>query len=370
MKGWRALAGAAVVLGTCAAFSCSPADFESQTVVDTIRVFASRASEPRARPGDTVKVEMLAYDGRPTKPEPMTLSWLPIACVNPAGDAYYACFQPDAGNGADAGASGMLADAGAGAVSDAGNGAAGLGSLAGADLSSILVPGSSFSYTIPQNIIIPRNGVSPSYGLVILFNFACGGHIELVAANLNTGNPQLIPFGCFDKNHNQLGADDFVFGFTRIYAYDQDPVEVNPSITTVDLSGGSLAVDTDSGTSAPFAVPLCTSSNCPHHPIGPVVPPSLPSGTQVWADFFSTLGTFTSEARLLYDPMATLNIPSGTNDNYIAPSNLSGAQPQNFIWIVVHDDQGGANWVTVPLQVTGGGDGGVDGGPRDSGGRD
>jgi hypothetical protein len=68
--------------------------------------------------------------------------------------------------------------------------------------------------------------------------------------------------------------------------------------------------------------------------------------------------------------MATLNIPSGTNDNYIAPSNLSGAQPQNFIWIVVHDDQGGANWVTVPLQVTGGGDGGVDGGPRDSGGRD
>ena len=34
-----------------------------------------------------------------------------------------------------------------------------------------------------------------------------------------------------------------------------------------------------------------------------------------------------------------------------------GAPPDNSIWIVVHDDQGGADWVTVPLQF-GAADGG------------
>jgi hypothetical protein len=357
MKRWRALGRGLFVLGAWASSSCSPAAFESQTIVDTVRIFASRASEPHAKPGDTVKLEVLAYDGRPNPPEPMTIYWLPIACVNPAGDAYYACFGPS-------GAGGNVADAGE--SSDAGGGFNALGP--GANQSTILASGSSFSYKIPPNVIIPRTGVSPSYGLIILFNFACGGHIELLPIDANNNNPQQIPFGCFDKMHNQLGADAFVFGFTRVYAYD-NPLEDNPKITSVDVSSHSLAVDFDSGTSAPFTVPLCASSNCPHHPIGPVVGPSMPSGKQVWADYFSTIGTFTSEARLLYDPMATLNIPSGTDDNFIAPSDLSGAPAKNFIWIVVHDDQGGADWVTVPLQVTapGGGDGGVDGGRRDGG---
>ena len=114
-------------------------------------------------------------------------------------------------------------------------------------------------------------------------------------------------------------------------------------------------------------MPFCTgdgdAGSCPKHPIGPVVPLSPPAGKQVWADFYSTVGTFSSEARLLYDPMATLSIPSGTDNSFQAPGNLVGAPPNpgdggpdggaplinNFIWIVVHDDQGGANWVTVPL---------------------
>ncbi len=79
--------------------------------------------------------------------------------------------------------------------------------------------------------------------------------------------------------------------------------------------------------------------------------PSSPDGKQVWADFYSTVGTFSSGARLLYDPMAMLAIPSGTNNQYIAPNTLQGAPAQNFVWIVVHDDQGGADWVTVPLQL-------------------
>jgi hypothetical protein len=205
---------------------------------------------------------------------------------------------------------------------------------------------------MPDDIIIARNGVSPSYGLVILFNFACTGHIELLPFDPGNANPQQIPIGCFDANHNQLGPEDFVFGFTRVYAYSTTDEE-NPVISQVDVGSGRLDVDGGT-TTAPFVVPACGAADaggCPKHPIGPVVGPSNPRTKQVWADFFATVGTFSSAARLLYDPMTTLSIPSGTNDNYLAPGDLTGAPAQNFIWIVVHDDQGGADWVTVPLQV-------------------
>jgi hypothetical protein len=101
-------------------------------------------------------------------------------------------------------------------------------------------------------------------------------------------------------------------------------------------------------------VPLCAegdAGSCPKHPIGPVVGPSAPSGKQVWADFYSTVGTFSSSARLLFDPMVTLTIPSGTDNGFIAPNTLEGAPASKLIWIVVHDDQGGADWVTVPLDI-------------------
>ncbi|HEX4447732.1 MAG TPA: hypothetical protein VH044_13375, partial [Polyangiaceae bacterium] len=92
--------------------------------------------------------------------------------------------------------------------------------------------------------------------------------------------------------------------------------------------------------------------DCPDNAIGPIVMQSPPTTKEVWADFYSTVGTFKSDARLLFEPGVSLTIPSGTNNEYRAPTDLAGAPAQNFVWIVVHDNQGGADWVTVPLQVT------------------
>ncbi len=207
---------------------------------------------------------------------------------------------------------------------------------------------------MPSDVVISRTGASP-YGLVILFNFACAGHIELLSFDPNSQDPQQIPVGCFDSNHNQLGADDFVFGFTRVYAEDS-PTEVNPVITQVDIGGPSASrfgIDGGVATTA-FEATTCggDADTCPHHAIGPVVPPSLPSNKQVWADYYATAGTFTSSARLLYGPMVTLSIPSGTNDEYVSPNTGASIPANNSIWIIVHDDQGGADWVTVPLHIT------------------
>jgi hypothetical protein len=329
-----------VVLGAWAVASCSPAGFQSETVIDTVRILASRASEPRAKPGDTVTVDLLAYDGRVDPAAKMNLFWLPIPCINPKNDAYFACFaQFGSGPSADAGAAG-----------DAGGM---LGHLEpGVDLTGALAEGPSFSFKVPSEVVIARSGASP-YGLVILFNFACAGHLELVPFDPNSQDPQQIPIGCFDSQHNRLGADDFVFGFTRVYAED-DPKEVNPVITQVDLGGGKqLAIDGGTTTTA-LTTSACEgdADTCGHQSIGPVVPRSPPDSKQVWADYYATAGTFKSTARLLYDPMQTLTIPSGTDNEYIPPGSDTKRPAKNFVWIVVHDDQGGADWVTVPLQIT------------------
>ncbi len=341
-----ALGGVAALAAV--ASSCSPSDFQSETVIDTVRVLATRASEPRAKPGDTVTVDLLAYDGRQNPATPMKLSWLPILCVNPQADAYYACFAQFVSGGAVYAPPG---DAGGGGFAGVGADPGGLAALLtpGVDLTPLLASGPSFTFQMPSNAIIDRTGVSPSYGLVILFNFACAGHIEVVPFDPNSGNPQDIPLSCFDDNHNQVPPSDYVIGFTRVYAY-ADSTEVNPTITSVDLGGTTLAID-GGVTTAPFTPPICDQNNCPHHPIGPVVPPSAPPGKVVWFDAYSTIGTFTDESRSLYNPMATFDIPAGTNTNFLSPTNIMGAPAQNFVWIVVHDNQGGADWVTVPLQV-------------------
>jgi hypothetical protein len=368
MRASRTVAAAGVVLGAWLSSSCSPSGFQSETVIDTVRILASRASEPRATPGDNVKVEVLAYDGRINPTTPMQIYWLKLPCVNPLNDAYFACFPQFLGID-DAGTPGPLIgglteDAGAlPAIGDAG--LAGLAGLLkpGVDLSPILATGPSLTVPIPDGIIVPRTGVSASYGLMILFNFACAGHIGAVAFDPNSGNPQQVPLGCFDANNQPVGPDGFVLGFTRVYVQDQ-PTEENPMITEVDTGGQRLEVDggvttarleIDGGvTTEPFVVNLCGENNankCDGSKIGPVVPSSKPTTKQVWADFYSTVGQFNSNARLLFDPMQTLSIPAGTNNIYLAPNNLVGAPANNFIWIVVHDDQGGADWVTVPLTV-------------------
>src|ERR1019366_736127 len=96
--------------------SCAPSGFADPTLVQTVRILASGADQPYAAPGADVTVNVLAYDGRKTQTEPMTMYWLPFVCENPLDDAYYACFQQFASEAAgsyDGGA--PHGDAGAGA---------------------------------------------------------------------------------------------------------------------------------------------------------------------------------------------------------------------------------------------------------------
>ncbi|HSY23637.1 MAG TPA: hypothetical protein VK841_16030 [Polyangiaceae bacterium] len=391
------LALAACVAG---AWSCAPSGFQDASLVQNgVRILASSTTEPYAAPGDQVTISVLAVDGRTTdqfndNPESMHLYWLTTLCVNPPQDAYYACFpqvvsefapfESDAGTPAavvaDAGTPGaVVADAGTpdGDTDDAASptmeGGSGDGGAAlSFDGAVPLV--SSVGVSVPTGIIIPRTGATP-YGLLFKFNIACAGHLQLLAPG---PNPQALPIGCFDKNGIQLGPESYVIGVTRIYVYNPGgpaTMNHNPVIAALDTPQSlepdgalplsppeTIAVDGGDGppnltAATPFFAPLCLpdAGSCDNPKIGAIVPPSSWEraangvGEQIWAEYFTTLGGFSSSSRLLYDPTAGAIVDPDTK--YQPPAPPPNNVTTGLIWIVVHDNRGGAAWVTVPLKL-------------------
>jgi hypothetical protein len=378
---WGAALGAVVAALAGALSSCSPSDFEPQSKIDTVRVFAARADEPYAKPGDTVNLTLLTYDGRPQQPSPMQTYWLPFVCVNPAKDAYYACFGGAGGDG--------------GAASDAGGGALGL-LKPGVNLSPFLPQGPAFPVPLPADIVTSHAPVMSGdpYGVAIAFNISCAGHVEIVALDPSSKNPLQVPVGCFDDQENQLGSDDYVLGFARVYAYTSR-TNANPVIDHVlfqgyDVlgagsdggaeagagpdaatdagpdaapdaagdAGGDAGPPVYAGLSGSITTPPCTQNPCPDLSIDVDVPPSSqepdpgnvsPDGVQlseqIWADYFVSIGDVSDNARLLYDPSHGRITPSA---NKLHVPTKAG---DGFLWIVVHDSRGGAAWATIALHV-------------------
>jgi hypothetical protein len=380
-------------LAACAAlaWSCAPSGFQDASLVQNgVRILASSTTEPYAAPGDQVAISVLAFDGRTDaqrslNPEPMHLYWLTTLCVDPPQDAYYACFPQvvsefapfesdggttgalvaDAGT-ADAGADAGTADAGADA------GTADAGTAPSFDGISPLV--STVGVSVPTGIILPRTGATP-YGLLYKFNIACAGHLQLLPPD---PNPQALPIGCFDTNGTQLGPESYVIGITRIYVYNPGgpaTVNHNPVIAAVDTPQSlepdgatptsppeTIAVDGGDGppnltAATPFFAPLCLpdAGSCDNPKIGAIVPPSSWEraannvGEQIWAEYFTTLGGFSSSSRLLYDPTAGAIVDPDTK--YQPPAPPPDNVTSGLIWIVVHDNRGGAAWVTVPVKL-------------------
>lgn len=344
MSGRRIAGWLLVGLGVCGSSSCAPSGFESASIVNSVRILASSADQPYAMPGATVTLQVLAVDERPVKAEPMTLYWLPFVCFNPPDDAYYACFSQFAGAVAASAADG---GAGPGTATDGGGPAGGPLPLR-VDISPLLPTGPSFQFTMRSDVVAthPTQPSTIPYGLAIVFNVACAGHLEFLPPN--PGNVQAPPVGCFDAQHNPLGPNDYVFGFSRVYAYEQLENQ-NPAIDHVDVEGQS--VDLQLG----FQVSHCGGNGCASVHIGPVVPASSQEADpvnkgkeEIWAEFFTSIGALSNEARLLYNTTTgSVGGPSVT-DNQFQPPTAPG---DGTIWIVVHDNRGGASWVSVPVHV-------------------
>lgn len=437
----RFLASSILALGAWTCSSCAPSGFTDATVINSVRILASSAEPPYVAPGNPATVRVLAFDGRPTsqQAEPMRFTWLPLVCVNPPNDAYYACFPQFAaalgalsldggssGNGAgapDGSAEGSAGDDGSapgapdagddGGGTDAGDDgssattdAGGDGGLPGAPAGGPVLISTSLpcdggvcppcngestceaTFTMPANAIQARKGVTHDYGLAILFNIACAGRLGLVPPD--PGNLQSPPFGCFGPDGGLRSADDYVLGFTRVYSYDPTfTTNNNPVIDDIHVSGFDMPnAGADCGPQGDGGAPLETKlalnpdgtldgsdggltsiavfrqgNRCSRtlH-IGPELdalkswepnPAQVdvhgnPVHEQIWAEFFSTFGSFKNGAHLLFDPSAGLVGDPSVTDNQFTPPSDPGT---GTIWIIVHDNRGGAAWAIVPITV-------------------
>jgi hypothetical protein len=256
----------------------------------------------------------------------MGIWWVPRACINPPGDNYYACYEGFA-----------------------------KALRPGVDLTSVLSPGTTFSFQMPSNVITSHKGTvgGGPYGLAVVFTVACAGHVQYVAPPV--GAPaDTLPLGCFDSRGVQLGPDDFVFAYSEIYAFT-DRTVTNPVIQSVTLAGNTVDV------TAGISLPHCTESNvdnCAATPVNVVVPASSdapnpgdlgPNGTplkeQIYVDYYLTAGQVKNDTVILYDPSA--GALSNTADAFYAPQAVG----DSWLWAVVHNNCGGASWLQVPVHA-------------------
>jgi hypothetical protein len=343
------LVGFASALG-----GCGTKDYSSASKVRTLRVLAVQKSPAYGKPDGTVDLTMLYWDGKGDGARPIQSLWLgrpPFACYDPPGDLYYQCFSQF----------GQASDAGAPAAGDAGVGDAGADVIdagasndgdAGARPDGILPPDPILTYSIPipeKDAIVTRTqgGASP-YGLAYVFFAVCAGQLGLSTSAAG------LPLGCFDASHNQLGAEDFVAGYSSVYVYESI-VNQNPVVSGLVFDGAR------SGQGPVPHVPRCTENdpdNCAARDLKPIIDRASaevdidatgPNGEayleQLWVQYYATSGGFTSASKLVND--AT----QGWNDDHGTSWRIATVAGPARIWAVVHDNRGGVAWTEADVIV-------------------
>lgn len=200
-------------LASLAILSCSPT-FEPQSKIQSLRVLAVQKDKPFARPGETVTLRMLLADGSKEAPRPVQVLWL-SGCENPLADLYAGCVASVTGSGGAAGKPEMGAPA----------------PVAGSGL--------EFSFQLSPTIISrrppPADRRQPPYGLSYVFFAACAGEVRV----LPSAEAEGFPIGCFSKSGERLGPEDFVAGYTAVFAYESVK-NTNPIVTGFTLDGKTV----------------------------------------------------------------------------------------------------------------------------------
>lgn len=314
-------------MGLLMTTGCDFPTFDAKNKVVNVRILATRADKPFAAPGDTVHLEMLAFDARKNKAFPMRVFWIPTVCTDPPGGAPYQCYP-------------AFADA----------------FPRGRDLTTLLPEGPTFSFQVPEVSLDPSMSPGPANGpffkTAFIFHMACAGHIEYVGARGR--GPQAVPFSCFDAEHHELGNDDFMFAFARVFVVPPILANTNPILEHLTFDGAD--VDLNEG----ITMNHCTSpetEQCPAKPLDIVVPETsqesdpnyvtvdgAPGRERVFVDYYLTGGEVTPSLTL-YDPET--GKVKATDGELEAPRAAS----EETLFAVVRDNRGGIAWLQVPFHI-------------------
>ncbi len=283
--------------------------FAPASEISSLRVLAVQKSAPYAKPGAKVRMSMLLADGSAARTRPVEITWLG-GCVNPSGDLYYGCFQQ---------LSATLSGLASGTPDPA--------------TAKLIGRGPTFSVDVPSDIITSRptlEGQTP-YGLIYVFFAACAGHLGPAPAGAAG-----LPIGCFDDAGRPLGADDFVPGYSAIYAYD-GRTNANPEVGDLLVDGKAMTGEVVHVPSADHTLtPLVARSSAEADP-GAAAPDGTPLGEQLWLDWYVDSGSVSHSLRLVNDAQ------KGWNDD-LDTVWTPGAPGLAHLWVVVHDNRGGTAW--------------------------
>jgi hypothetical protein len=338
----RGLARFGLLWGLVALAGCAP-ELSRVSEVESLRVLGVQKDHPYARPGETVTLSMLDFDGSKDAPRPIERIWV-SGCFNPLGDSYFGCFAGLDQSGGTPTQEGSQVRIGT---------------------------GTSFEVTLPEDIISsrppPLDPRQPRYGMGIVFFAICAGHLAF------DEDVEGLPVVCNDDDGKPLGPDDFVVGFSTIYAYDE-VANSNPVVTGLELDGEEVAPDCigadcldapevpedcDGATQCVDACPEdSTQGDCSELKIEPLIDPDSVEADdvaaeaygrdlteQMWISYYVSAGSLSSEVRLLNDASLGFNQDPGTK---FRPPEESGPV---HIWAVAHDSRGGADWLRVTVFV-------------------
>lgn len=291
---------------------CAP-DFDPGSRVNTFRVLAQEMDAPFAKPGETVNINSLSYDPRG---RPVTWAW--GACVNPAASTVQGCLDKIAADSAATGSSPVLAQG----------------------------PGlSSFSYSVPADTLDSLPEGARQSALVGVLSIACPGDLSFEQQSHE------LPFACKEAGTGRvMELDEYVVGLKRIQVRSTDRNQ-NPQIEQVLFDGEEWPED-----EIKQIVPCNTDGNdykacdsTSQHKIGArPTAASVESGRtefgvdfseQVIIEYYATEGVFEYEIKIASDPVT----------GWAARKAASGKDLT--LWMVVHDDRGGATWVERRVHV-------------------
>jgi hypothetical protein len=318
-----AFAVASSIVGGCGS------DFTPKNQVNGVRILAARADQSYARPGESVRVQVLAHDGRVAPSEPMRLFWFPVPCVNPPTGQYYACYP----------AFEALFPV-------------------GVDLTPSLVEGKELTVTIPPNALesaVVRPGQGERYATAYVFMVACPGHVERVPLRGGLA-PNAVPVGCVNARGEQLPADQFVFGYTRIFVFEERRNAI-PNLDGLTFEG--KPVDPAIGLVTERCREEAENDTCKrkvkldtlfNDAAAETDPDNVDSQGKVgretlYVDWFTSVGKFQTDRKILFDG----NL--GRTPKSAIDFNPPLGPAKGTVWAVLHDNRGGTTWLEVPIEI-------------------
>jgi hypothetical protein len=308
----KKLATIGFFLGLSSMLGCA-AEFDPGARVNSFRVLGQQTDVPFAKPGETVSITSLSYD-----PQGRSVTWAWGACVNPEASTVEGCMNEIAADAASSGSSAILAQ--------------------GPELSS-------FSYTVPANALDSLPAAAKASAMVGILSIACPGDLSFEQESNS------LPFSCKEAGTGRVFAlDEYIVGLKRIQLRGTDRNQ-NPQIEQVLFDGQEwpetevkqvIACDTDNNDYKPCA------DNTKHKIGARPTAASVESGRtefgvdfteQVIIEYYATEGVFENEIKIAAEP----------ETGWAARKVASGKDLT--LWMVVHDDRGGATWAERHVHV-------------------